>query len=151
MRVARSGPPSPAAREALLDLWVAAWAEAMPAIDFAARRAWFAARVDEHLAGGAVLLEARADGALAGYALVNPGTGYLDQVAVLPARKGQGVASALLEQAKRLSPEGLDLHVNRDNARALRLYERHGFAVVGEGVNPRSGLPIYAMRWRGAA
>ena len=47
-----------------------------------------------------------------------------------------------------LSPCGLDLHVNRDNARAIRFYEKHGFAVSGEEANPRSGAPIYKMSWR---
>jgi putative acetyltransferase len=53
----------------------------------------------------------------------------------------------LLGEAKRLSPGLLELHVNQDNARAVRFYQKHGFGVAGEDVNPRSGAPVYLMRW----
>ncbi len=104
----------------------------------------------EHFEAGSWLVTARPDAEepLLGYALVNAATRYLDQLAVNPIHKGRGIASALLDEAKRLSPNDLRLHVNQSNARAVRLYERHGFAVVGEGLNPRTGLPIFHMRWR---
>jgi putative acetyltransferase len=38
--------------------------------------------------------------------------------------------------------------VNQDNARAIRFYEKHGFAVAGIDSNPRSGAPLYRMSWR---
>ena len=53
-----------------------------------------------------------------------------------------------LYEAKRLSPKGIDLQVNKDNARALRLYDRCGFKIAGEDVNAYSGAPVYLMRWR---
>ena len=56
---------------------------------------------------------------------------------------------ALVDAAKCASPSGLDLHVNCDNTRAIRFYEKHGFAVSAEETNPRSGAPIYRMSWRG--
>jgi putative acetyltransferase len=43
---------------------------------------------------------------------------------------------------------GLDLHVNKDNARAIRFYEKHGFVVSGEALNWRSGAPVHKMSWR---
>ena len=51
-------------------------------------------------------------------------------------------------EAKRLSPQKLDLHVNKDNARAIRFYEKHGFAFAGDDVNPVSGRPVNRMSWR---
>lgn len=152
MRLARLDAVPPTDRDALLDLWVASWTDAIPSIDFRARRSWFAERVDGHLGAGALLVTARPDdgGPLLGYGLVNPVKRYLDQLAVEPAWKRRGVGSALVEEAKRLCLEGLGLHVNQDNARAVRFYERHGFAIDGDGMNPRSGLPIWTMRWRPA-
>jgi putative acetyltransferase len=47
-----------------------------------------------------------------------------------------------------LSKVGLELHVNQDNGRAIRFYEKHGFRKAGEDVNPRSGAPIYRMCWQ---
>ena len=55
--------------------------------------------------------------------------------------------AALLDEAKRLSPEGLELLVNKDNLRAIRFYEKNGFVYAGEAQNPVSGIPVNRMRW----
>jgi putative acetyltransferase len=131
-----------------IDVWVAAWQAAYPAIDFEARRSWTVDRIAELERTGSVsrvaLLESRIVGAL----VVNPKTGYLDQIVVATENQGRGVADALLAEARRLSPAGLELHVNQDNGRAICFYRKNGFATVGEDVNPRSGAPIYRMSWR---
>ncbi len=132
---------------AILDLWVDAWTASMPELDFASRRDWLAARQRSMVAQGAVILVAFAGDKLVGYALVNPGTSYLDQIAVAPDARGSGVALQVLEAARRLSPGQLGLHVNQKNARAIRFYEREGFVRSGEGINPNSGLPIYFYTW----
>jgi putative acetyltransferase len=83
-----------------------------------------------------------------GFVTVDPKTRYLDQIVVAPEAWGSEVAAALLAEARRLSPDGLDLKVNADNARAIRFYEKHGFVISGEEVNPRSGAPVHVMSWR---
>src|SRR3974390_1466755 len=70
---------------------------------------------------------AEAYGALVGFVTVDPKTMYLDQIVVAPELWGSGVALRLLDEAKRISPRGLDLLVNKDNFRAIRFYEKHGF------------------------
>ncbi|MGE3867903.1 MAG: GNAT family N-acetyltransferase, partial [Pseudorhodoplanes sp.] len=40
------------------------------------------------------------------------------------------------------------LHVNKDNARAIRHYDKAGFGIAGEDNNPHSGAPVYRMAWR---
>jgi putative acetyltransferase len=132
---------------AILDLWVAAWAATMPEIDFATRRNWLTERQRSMVSEGAIILLASCAGELVGYALVNPLTAYLDQIAVAPSQHGQGIAPQLLAQAQRLSPTKLTLHVNQKNGRAIRFYEREGFVRTGEGTNPRSGLPIFFYTW----
>jgi putative acetyltransferase len=131
-----------------LDIWVGAWQAAYPEIDFAARRGWTARRIAELERTGSQSRVATQDGHIVGALVVNPETGYLDQIVVAHEWQGTGVADALLAEARRLSPSRLELHVNKDNARALRFYEKNGFAVTGEDVNPRSGAPIYLMSWR---
>jgi putative acetyltransferase len=87
------------------------------------------------------------DKILAGFVTVDPKTKYLDQIVVAPEYWGSGVALALLDEAKRLSPAGLDLLVNKDNARAIAFYSRHGFSYVGDDKNPVSGIAVDRMRW----
>jgi putative acetyltransferase len=132
----------------MLDVWVAAWQAAYPAIDFQARRGWTADRIAElERTGSRSLIAVRSD-RIVGAVVINPQTGYLDQIVVATQHQGGGVADALLAEARRLSPAGLDLHVNQDNTRAIRFYEKNGFVRVGDDVNPRSGAPIYNMSWR---
>src|SRR5205085_7462077 len=100
------------------------------------------------LVPGAAITVAERDGSVIGFVTVDPKTGYLDQIVVAPEAWGSDVASALLAEAKRLSPGGLDLAVNADNARAIRFYEKQGFAITGDDVNPLSGAPIHKMSWR---
>jgi len=120
----------------------------MPDIDFAARRPWFLDHLRALEAAGAITICAL-DGVnrLLGFVTFDPATAFLDQLAVAPEAKGTGVAHLLLNEARRLSPNGLVLDVNQDNARALAFYAREGFAKTAESVNPRSGLKTLRLRW----
>lgn len=132
----------------LADLWVASWQTAMPSIDFTARRDWFftyVAAIEQ--AGGETHCAYDGASRLAGFILIHTGRGVLEQIVVAPERYGGGFGAVLLNYAKTLCRNGLILDVNVDNPRACRFYEKHGFVKVNEGLNPRSGLPIWHMRW----
>ena len=134
--------------DAAIELWRRTWQAAYPDIDFAARTDWWRERWRGELVPQAMIVVAEADGALAGYVTVDPRNGYLDQIVAAPEFWGGALAAALLDEAKRISPAGLDLLVNKDNARAIRFYEKHGFVAAGDGVNPVSGRPVNKMSWR---
>jgi putative acetyltransferase len=134
--------------DAAIELWRRTWQAAYPEIDFAARTDWWRQRWRGELVPQATIVVAEADGALAGYVTVDPRTGYLDQIVAAPEFWGGELAAALLDEAKRISPSRLDLLVNKDNARAIRFYEKHGFVAVGDDVNPVSGRPVNRMSWR---
>ncbi len=85
---------------------------------------------------------------MVGFVTVDSATFYLDQIVVAPERWGSGIGAALLAEARRLSPAGLDLDVNTDNARAIGFYNKQGFVTSGTGVNPISGRPVLRMSWR---
>ena len=57
---------------------------------------------------------------------------WVDQLYVLPAWQRQGVGRALIELAKRVRPEGLQLWTFASNQPARRFYERHGFVAAEE-------------------
>lgn len=134
--------------KALVELWERAWTAAMPSLDFAARRSWFCGHLHELTEAGAHLLVACDASDVVGFCTVEPIGQVLDQLAVAPEQQGRGVATSLLDAAKLVSTDGLSLSVNTENARAVSLYLRNGFAMTGNGTNPRSGLPILRMRWQ---
>jgi putative acetyltransferase len=134
--------------DAAIALWVRTWQAAYPAIDFAARVGWWRERWRNELVPTAEIVVAEKSGSIFGFVTVDPRTGYLDQIVVAPEFWRSGLGSALIAEAERLSPEGLDLDVNTDNARAIRFYEKRGFVISGAGVNPISGKPVHRMSWR---
>ena len=141
-------PYATADEEAAIELWRRTWQQAYPKIDFSARLDWWRARWRNELVPTATITVAEAARALVGFVTVDPNTGYLDQIVVATDQQGRGVAGALLAEARRLAPEGLDLHVNQDNVRAVRFYEKNGFRKTGTDVNPHSQAPTYKMSWR---
>ncbi|MBR0875439.1 GNAT family N-acetyltransferase [Bradyrhizobium tropiciagri] len=132
--------------DAAIELWRITWQQAYPSIDFNARVAWWRERWRSELVPQAAIVVAEQDGALTGFVTIDK-TGYLDQLVVGPAHWGSPLASALVDEAKRLSPDGVTLLVNKDNARAIRFYERNGFVHAGEDVNPTSGRAVLKMAW----
>ena len=133
--------------DAAIELWQRSWQDAYPDIDFGERVTWWRERWRNELVPNANITLAERAGAVAGFVTIDPRTGYLDQIVVAPEAWGKKIAEALLAEAKRICPEKIELHVNTDNARAIRFYAKHGFAVTGESRNPLSGRPVLAMRW----
>jgi putative acetyltransferase len=134
--------------DAAIALWQATWQQAYPSIDFAARVAWWRERWRNELVPNAAIIVAEQAGALIGFVTIDA-KGYLDQLVVSPAQWGSKLADALVGEAKRRSPDGVTLLVNKDNARAIRFYQRNGFVHAGEDVNPTSGRPVLKMAWKG--
>lgn len=134
---------------ALIALWQRTWQQAYPQIDFAQRVEWWRERWRNQLVPKAEIVVAyEIDGdALIGFVTIDL-EGYLDQLVVAPEHWGSGAADQLLEEAMRVSPTGISLLVNTDNARAIRFYERWGFVRAGEDVNPTSGRPVVRMAWK---
>jgi putative acetyltransferase len=133
--------------DAAIALWQRTWQQAYPSIDFAARVAWWRARWrDELVPNAAIVVAEQADGMI-GFVTIDA-TGYLDQLVVAPEHWGSALGDALLDEAKRRAPDGVTLLVNKDNARAIRFYERNGFVPAGEDVNPTSGRPVLKMEWK---
>jgi putative acetyltransferase len=134
--------------DAAIGLWQQTWQQAYPEIDFAARVPWWRERWRNELVPEAAIIVAEQAGALVGFVTIDA-SGYLDQLVVVPDHWGSELADMLVNEAKRLSPDRIALLVNTDNVRAIRFYERNGFAHAGEDVNPTSGRPVLRMEWKG--
>lgn len=61
--------------------------------------------------------------------------------------QSRGIGKALLDEAKQ-SRQQLRLRVYEQNPRALEFYEREDFKFQGEGTDPYTGEPEYALFWQ---
>jgi putative acetyltransferase len=136
--------------DAAMALWLKTWQQAYPSIDFAARVPWWRERWRNELVPDAAIIVAEEGLALVGFVTIDAHA-YLDQLVVAPEHWGSKLADALVDEAKRLSPDTITLLVNDDNARAIRFYERNGFVRAGHDVNPTSGRPVLKMIWKSGA
>ncbi len=132
--------------DASITLWLETWRQAYPSINFDGRVDWWRNRWRTELVPVAQIVVAEQDGALVGFVTID-GTGYLDQLVVSPAQWGSDVSRALVDDAKRLSPNGVTLKVNADNTRAIKFYVRNGFVKTGDEVNT-SGRAVDLMEWK---
>ena len=61
---------------------------------------------------------------------------YIQTLEVLPEARGQGIGSELLtrleDSAKQAQVRAIWLHVDQENAPAIRLYTNHGFEIRGQ-------------------
>jgi putative acetyltransferase len=140
-------PYAAADEAAAIALWQRTWQQAYPNLDFASRVDWWRERWRKELVPAATIMIAEQGGMVVGFVTVDA-NGYLDQIVVAPEAWGSNVAVRLINAAKTISPAGLDLLVNQDNARAIRFYQKQGFAIIGAETNPRSGAPLHRMSWR---
>ena len=60
----------------------------------------------------------------------------IDRLYVDPAHQRRGLGTHLLDHAKRLRPEGLELFTHQENRAARAFYEKHGFRAVRFGISP---------------
>src|SRR6202046_538000 len=136
--------------DAAIALWCETWSQAYPNIDFAARVPWWRERWRSELVPNTAIIVAEQAGVLVGFVTIDAKT-YLEQWVVAPQLWGTKLADALVDEAKRLSPDSITLLVNEDNARAIRFYQRNGFVHAGKDVNPTSGRPVLKMQWKSNA
>src|SRR5947199_5296240 len=92
--------------DAAIALWRDTWQLAYPSIDFAARVNWWRERWRKELVPNANIVVAEREGALIGFVTIDA-SGYLDQLVVAPEHWGSHLGTALLDEAKRLSPDGV--------------------------------------------
>jgi len=94
------------------------------------------------------------DGQMAGFAIADCGReiegiiAYIQTIEVLPEMRGQGIGNDLLrrieDSVRQRAARAIWLHVDSQNAGAIRLYESHGFICEGRKENyyPHGGAAL---------
>jgi GNAT superfamily N-acetyltransferase len=90
------------------------------------------------------------DGEIAGFVGVDDTE--VSHLYVAPPAQGRGVGKALLDHAKTVSPERLELWVFQRNEGARRFYERNGFRLVRltDGADNMEREPDALYAWAGS-
>lgn len=74
---------------------------------------------------------------------------YIDRLYVDPSVWRTGWGRRLVQFARQLSPQGLELHTHQENWPARTLYEREGFKAVRYGISPPpESAPDVEYHWR---
>jgi len=138
----------PADATAVAALHLAARREAMPWLPALHSDAEVGAWIRDRLLAEAEVWLALAGDAPVGYmALVD---GMLDHLYIAPGRQGRGFGSLLLDHAKALRPDGLQLYAFQRNSRARKFYEARGFVAVAfsDGADNEENEPDVLYAWR---
>ena len=101
----------------------------------------------KHIAAHCDVYVIHSGAAIAGYLALDGS--YVDRLYIDPPHQGRGLGTALMEHARRLRPQGLELHTHQQNVAACAFYERLGFVAVRYGVSPPpESAPDVEYHWR---
>lgn len=105
--------------------------------------------MDREIEAGWHLTVAVKQAEIVGFLAIRTDKALLDQLFLQPASIGKGIGQKLLEEAKRLMPQGFTLHTAATNDHARRFYEASGLSIDREELHPRFGHPIVWYKWPG--
>jgi ribosomal protein S18 acetylase RimI-like enzyme len=134
--------------DAVARLWMESWVStgldtASPSLLTALR-----ARVRFEIDHGWSLYVADDAGTLAAMLALQLSSHYLDQLFVAPHYQGRSLGRELLAFTRVQMPEEIRLRCVRENEKAWRWYEREGFVLEKEELEPRNGFMMKYYRWR---
>jgi ribosomal protein S18 acetylase RimI-like enzyme len=109
------------------------------------------ARVPMEIEKGWSLYVADDNGKLAAMLALHLPDRYLDQLFVAPEYQGDGLGRQLLAFTRQHLPDEIWLRCVRENEKAWRWYEREGFVIEKEQVEPTTGRMMKYYRWRKSA
>jgi len=109
------------------------------------------ARVRHEIEKGWSLFVADDHGVLAAMLALNLPENYLDQLFVAPGYQGKDLGRRLLAFTRQQLPDEIWLRCVRENEKAWRWYEREGFVIEKEQVEPTTGRMMKYYRWRKSA
>ena len=106
------------------------------------------ARISLEIEKGWSLFVADDDGVLAAMLALHLPRRYLDQLFVAPEYQGRSLGRTLLAFTREHLPDEIELRCIRENEKAWRWYEREGFVLEKEQVEPMTGFGMKYCRWK---
>jgi ribosomal protein S18 acetylase RimI-like enzyme len=106
------------------------------------------ARISLEIEKGWSLFVADDNGVLAAMLALHLPKKYLDQLFVAPEYQGRSLGRTLLAFTRQHLPDEIELRCARENDKAWRWYEREGFALEKEAVEPMTGFVMKYYRWK---
>jgi GNAT superfamily N-acetyltransferase len=141
-------PAQPAEYDDVARLWMESWVST--GLDTASDLLLsnLRTRVPREMANGWSLFVADDRGILAAMLAVHLPKLYLDQLFVAPAYQGRSLGRQLLAFTRELLPDEMWLRCVRENEKAWRWYEREGFVLEREAIEPATGRMMKYYRWK---
>ena len=138
----------PAEYDEVARVWMNSWASTglEDASDFLLAK--LRARIPLEIEKGWSLFVADDNGTIAAMLALHLPRKYLDQLFVAPEYQGRGLGRALLAFTRQQLPDEIELRCVRGNEQAWRWYEREGFVVEHEQLEPMTGFVMKYYRWK---
>ena len=129
-------------------VWMESWAST--GLDEASNflLAKLRARIPQEIEQGWSLFVADDGGRMAAMLALHLPKRYLDQLFVAPDYQGSSLGRTLLAFTRTQLPDEIWLRCVRENEKAWRWYEREGFALEKELVDPMTGRTMKYYRWK---
>jgi GNAT superfamily N-acetyltransferase len=105
------------------------------------------ARIPREVEDGWSLFVADDRGTVAAMLALHLRKKYLDQLFVVPEYQGRSLGRMLLAFTRQRLPDEIELRCVRENEKAWRWYEREGFVLEKEAVEPMTGFVMKYYRW----
>ena len=109
------------------------------------------ARIRKEIADGWSLYVADDNGVIAAMLALHLPQLYLDMLFVAPDYQGQSLGRRLLAFTREKMPDEIWLRCVRENEKAWRWYEREGFVLEKEAIEPAMGRMMKYYRWKRSA
>lgn len=133
--------------ENIVQIWYETWHQTFPHLQHPQPYAGWKQKFYELEQIGDIFI-AEVENKITGFAVILTTEQCLSQLFVDGNYQKLGIGSVLLNLAKRLCPQGLNLYTLQENLKARAFYEKHGFKARTFSINEFNGQPNVEYYWK---
>lgn len=141
-------PARPNEYDAIAQVWMNSWASTGLEQPSNALLGKLRARISIEMEKGWSLFVADHNGTIAAMLALHVRANHLDMLFVAPEYQGKNLGRRLLAFTRELLPQEIVLRCVRENEKAWRWYEREGFVLEKEELEPMIGFVMKYYRWK---